>query len=81
MNTSYHYEITYFAAYVIAYPRGTGIINFTTASNTSSTEDGGGIYNYGNFNITKCNFLNNEYPADVILSRCLKRIRLVEMMD
>ncbi|EAX87161.1 hypothetical protein TVAG_151520 [Trichomonas vaginalis G3] len=61
MNTSYH-EINQYAAYVIAYPKGTGIINFTTASNTSSTKYAG-IRNSGNFNFTKCNYLNNEYTG------------------
>ncbi|EAY07661.1 hypothetical protein TVAG_273450 [Trichomonas vaginalis G3] len=62
MNTSYHYEIKYCPAYNIQDPEETGIINFTTASNTSSTEDGG-ICNFGNFNFTKCNYLNNEYTG------------------
>ncbi|EAX90572.1 hypothetical protein TVAG_376280 [Trichomonas vaginalis G3] len=62
MNTSYH-EITSYAAYSIDFPTGTGIINFTTASNTSSTEIAG-IYNSeGEYSITKSNYLNNEYTG------------------
>ncbi|EAY02358.1 hypothetical protein TVAG_054560 [Trichomonas vaginalis G3] len=57
MNTSNH-KITTYAAYVITDPTETGIINFTTASNTSSTEVGS-LFN-SRFNITKCNYLNNE---------------------
>ncbi|EAX95602.1 hypothetical protein TVAG_459510 [Trichomonas vaginalis G3] len=62
MNTSYH-EITYYAAYDIEYPKGTGIMNFTTASNTLSTKDGGMYNANGKFNLTKCNYLNNEYTG------------------
>ena len=61
MNTSYH-KITSFAGYVLERPTGTGIMNFTTASNSSSTKYAV-IYNYGNFKITKCNYLNNEFRA------------------
>ncbi|EAX90570.1 hypothetical protein TVAG_376260 [Trichomonas vaginalis G3] len=58
MNTSYHNEITWFAAYIMQDPTGTGIINFTTASNISSPN--AGMANSGDLNITKCNYLNND---------------------
>ncbi|EAX91965.1 hypothetical protein TVAG_387430 [Trichomonas vaginalis G3] len=61
MNTSKHKEITRMASYIIQIPTGTGVINFTTASNSTSTDDNV-ISNYGsNFNITKCNYLNNKF--------------------
>ncbi|EAY08766.1 hypothetical protein TVAG_251920 [Trichomonas vaginalis G3] len=56
INSSYH-EFPAYAGYLIHSPKETGIINFTTASNTSSTGFYGGIGNTGNFNIIKCNFL------------------------
>ncbi|EAX92323.1 hypothetical protein TVAG_200590 [Trichomonas vaginalis G3] len=62
MNTSYH-EITQVAAYSIQVPTGTGIINFTTASNASSTDYAVIENSIGKFNITKCNYLNNEYTG------------------
>ena len=40
MNTSFHHEIPTCPAYGIYYPTGQGIINFTTASNTSSINGG-----------------------------------------
>ncbi|EAX86288.1 hypothetical protein TVAG_457700 [Trichomonas vaginalis G3] len=58
MNTSYH-NIKRIAAYGIQWPDGTGIINFTTASNTSSSE-AQGIYHEGTLHSTYCNYLNNE---------------------
>ncbi|EAX99370.1 hypothetical protein TVAG_015530 [Trichomonas vaginalis G3] len=61
MNTSYH-KITSYAGYLISSPTGTGIMNFTTASNSSSTKYAV-ISNTGNFKITKCNYLNNEFRA------------------
>ncbi|EAY10670.1 hypothetical protein TVAG_157470 [Trichomonas vaginalis G3] len=63
MNTSYHYEITEYAAYEIGFSTEIGVINFTTASNTSSTELDG-MYNLGDFNIIKCNYLYNECTGD-----------------
>ena len=59
MNTSYH-EITWYAGYFIWLIGATGIMNFTTISNTSS-QLWGGMSNLGNFTITKCNYLNNKY--------------------
>ncbi|EAY10650.1 hypothetical protein TVAG_157270 [Trichomonas vaginalis G3] len=59
MNTSYHYEITECAAYRIHSSKEAEIINFTTISNTSSKKQGV-LANYGNLNIKKCNYLNNE---------------------
>ena len=62
MNTSYHKKITTDAAYVIELSKETKIINFTTASNTSS--DAGVVVNNGdNLVITRCNYLNNEYKG------------------
>ncbi|EAY11419.1 hypothetical protein TVAG_418560 [Trichomonas vaginalis G3] len=62
MNTSNH-EITRDAAYLIQSPTGTGILNLTTAFNTSSKEEAG-MFNYdGTFKITKCNYLSNTYTG------------------
>lgn len=36
-------------------------MNYTTSSNSSSSELGGVLNAGSQFNITKCNFLNNEY--------------------
>ena len=63
MNTSYHKNIDRTAAFDIIIPEGIGIINFTTAFNTSSS-------NYcemevfGTCNIRKCNYLYNKYSGD-----------------
>ncbi|EAY11413.1 hypothetical protein TVAG_418500 [Trichomonas vaginalis G3] len=62
MNTSNH-EITYDAAYLIQFPTGTGILNLTTAFNTSSKEEAGMFNNDGTFKITKCNYLSNTYTG------------------
>ena len=75
MNTSYHYEITEYAAYAIDHPRGAVIIiNLTTASNSSSSFQSVISHYEGNYNITKCNYLNNEcqggeFSTDAII-RC-----------
>ncbi|EAX90974.1 hypothetical protein TVAG_051750 [Trichomonas vaginalis G3] len=59
MNTSNH-RITKYAAYSIVSSKGVGIINFTTASNASSIKNGA-ICNGDGLNITRTNYLNNEY--------------------
>ena len=52
MNTSYHHDITSYAAYSIGNPTDTWIMNFTTASNTSSSDQGGMfIYGFNSENI------------------------------
>ncbi|EAY07869.1 hypothetical protein TVAG_142230 [Trichomonas vaginalis G3] len=61
MNTSNH-KTTYYAAYIITGPTETGIINFTTASNSSSIGVGS-LFN-NDCNITKCNYLNNEFTGN-----------------
>ena len=65
MNTSNH-EITRDAAYCIQSPTGTGILNLTTAFNTSSKLEAGMIDNVGTFKITKCNYLSNTYTGNSI---------------
>ncbi|EAY23097.1 hypothetical protein TVAG_183330 [Trichomonas vaginalis G3] len=60
INTSFH-KITCYAAYAISDPTGTGIIKFTTASNTSSTHYAVTFNN--KCNVTKCNYLNNDYTG------------------
>lgn len=62
MNTSNH-KIAQYAAYGIQEPLRSGIMNFTTVSNSSSSEIAV-IYNYGTFNISNCNYLNNEFSGN-----------------
>ncbi|EAX90973.1 hypothetical protein TVAG_051740 [Trichomonas vaginalis G3] len=64
MNTSNHVT-TRCAAYGIQSPTETGIINFTTASNTSSTEQGGIFNSQNTINIIKCNYLYNSYTGSI----------------
>ncbi|EAY10677.1 hypothetical protein TVAG_157540 [Trichomonas vaginalis G3] len=63
LNSSYQ-EITKYSGYCIGYPSVRGIINFTTVSNTSSSEEGV-MYNTDgySFDIIKCNFINNQYTS------------------
>ncbi|EAX82990.1 hypothetical protein TVAG_326020 [Trichomonas vaginalis G3] len=58
MNTSYH-KIINTAAFATQYPSRKGILNFTTAFNTSSTDQSGVTY-IGYYINTKCNFIKNE---------------------
>ncbi|EAY19849.1 hypothetical protein TVAG_129570 [Trichomonas vaginalis G3] len=65
MNSSYHITLRH-AGYVFNARDGTGIMNFTTIANTSTTlsdRNNGGMFNAASFNITKCNYLNNSYSG------------------